>query len=115
MSASRAKGTRFESEVVAYLQANGFPYAERRALGGSRDRGDVAGIPGVVLECKNEKAISLATYVKEAATAAGHAKAPTYAAVVKRRGKGPADAYVVMPLSILAALLRDDLGGGTHA
>ena len=37
MSVQRAKGTRFESEIVEYLKANGFPYAERRAMRGNRD------------------------------------------------------------------------------
>lgn len=36
MSVQRAKGTRFESEIVEYLKANGFPYAERRAMRGNR-------------------------------------------------------------------------------
>ena len=44
----KAKGTAFESAVVACLQANGYPNAERRALSGVLDRGDVAGLPAVI-------------------------------------------------------------------
>lgn len=49
---SKDIGTRFESAVVGYLRPNGFPHAERRALAGSLDKGDVTGVPGVVFECK---------------------------------------------------------------
>lgn len=48
---SKAKGTAAEREVVRYLQ-NWWPAAERRALSGNKDKGDVAGIPGVVVEVK---------------------------------------------------------------
>jgi hypothetical protein len=37
MSASRRKGTAWESRVVEYLKEHGFPYAERRALCGTSD------------------------------------------------------------------------------
>jgi hypothetical protein len=71
MSASRAKGTAAETAVVRFLQANGYPSAERRALAGVNDRGDVAGIPGLVIEVKAEKRLELARYVDEALTEAG--------------------------------------------
>lgn len=35
-------GTEFESALAKYLQANGFPDAERKVLHGSKDIGDVA-------------------------------------------------------------------------
>lgn len=46
------KGTDAERAVVRYLQANGFPHAERRALNGSTDRGDITGCPGICWEVK---------------------------------------------------------------
>lgn len=48
----RAKGTAAESILVEYLRTNGWPYAERRSLNGALDKGDVAGCPGLVWECK---------------------------------------------------------------
>ena len=108
MSASKAKGTRFESDVVGYLKEHGFQWAERRAQGGSKDRGDIAGVLGWVLECKAEKAISLAGYVEEARTEGGNAGLRWFAAIVKRRNKGPGDAYVVMPLSVFCDYVRDE-------
>jgi Holliday junction resolvase len=100
VSASRQKGTRFESEVVGYLRENGHAACERRALSGKNDRGDIAGVQGWTLECKAEKAISLAGYVEEARAEAVNAGTANYAAVVKRRGKGVSEAYVVMPLAV---------------
>ena len=50
MSRSKAKGTAAETAVVRFLRAVGFTQAERRTLGGTQDRGDIAGVPGVVIE-----------------------------------------------------------------
>lgn len=99
MSVSRQKGTAFETAVVGVLRDAGLP-AERRALNGRLDRGDIAGVPGWTLECKNEKTMSLAGYVDEARQESSNAGTDRYAAVVKRRGKGASEAYVVMPLAV---------------
>lgn len=53
MNRSKAKGTRAETAVVAYLRGNGFPHAERRPLAGSRDGGDIAVCPGIICEVKD--------------------------------------------------------------
>jgi hypothetical protein len=50
MNKSKIKGTAYETAVVRHLNDNGFPYAERRALAGNLDKGDIAGIPSVVME-----------------------------------------------------------------
>jgi len=108
MSASRRKGTAWESAVVAFLQERGFPYAERRALRGTDDRGDVAGIPGVVIECKAEKAIALGEYMNEVAVETKNASARVGVAVVKRRQKPVGEAYVVMTLDQFVELLAEE-------
>lgn len=48
----RRKGTSAESTVVDFLKEHGWPYAERRALAGSLDLGDITGCPGLVWEVK---------------------------------------------------------------
>ena len=106
MNRPRAKGTAFETEVVRYLQGHGHPYAERRALGGARDRGDVAGIPGVVIEAKACKEIDLGTWVKEAETEAANAGVTRWAVVAKRRRHGVDKSYAIVSLELLAELLR---------
>lgn len=45
-------GTQWETTVVRYLRSNGFPNAERRALSGSCDKGDLLIAPGLIAECK---------------------------------------------------------------
>ena len=94
------KGPLAEKQVVDFLVANGFPAAERRVMGGKHDRGDVAGIPGLVVEVKNQAKLTLAEWVDEAShEAIIPATGALDLAVVwhKRRGRGqPGDWYVTM-------------------
>lgn len=104
------KGPKHEADVVAWLREHGFPYAERRVQGGAYDKGDIAGIPGVVLELKNCARIDLAGWVDEARQEAANAGVDVWAVVAKRKGKGdPGEAYVVTNLATFASLLADDL------
>jgi hypothetical protein len=64
MTASRARGTRAETAFVDYLRRF-YPWAERRALNGARDRGDVAGIPGITIEVKAAKRMDLGAWLRE--------------------------------------------------
>ncbi len=106
MSASKRKGTGWETSVVQYLKENGVPHAERRALNGAKDRGDIAGIPGVVIECKNERTITLAQYADEVDAEATNDGAVVGVAWIKRRGKAsPGDAYVLLDGATLVHLL----------
>lgn len=52
MSKSKDIGTRFETAVTRWLRENGWVHAERRALSGTNDLGDITGTPGLVWECK---------------------------------------------------------------
>lgn len=83
MSKSRAKGTRAEGEVVRYLQ-NWWPAAERRALSGNKDKGDVAGIPGVVVEVKAAATQLIGPWQRETLTEMANAGAECCMLVVKR-------------------------------
>jgi hypothetical protein len=106
MSASKRKGTAWESAVVQFLRENGVPHAERRALNGNTDRGDVAGIPGVVIECKNERAVALASYADETEKERANDGAAVGVAWIKRRGKtSPGAGYVLLDGHTLIRLL----------
>lgn len=107
MNASKRAGTAFESAVVGYLQEHGFPYAERRALRGTKDCGDIAGVPGVVIECKATRSIDLATAMNEAEAERCNAEAELGVAVIKRRHRATAGAYVVMTLHQFCQLMAD--------
>ena len=93
---SKAVGTQAETLVTRYLQENGFGTAERRALHGTYDLGDITGIPGVVIEVKSGHAAETASdglinaWLAETETERKNAKADVGVLVVKRKGKGNA-------------------------
>ena len=109
MSAARAAGTAFESAVVAYLAAHGFIHAERQPLSGSRDRGDIGGVAGWTLEAKACRAMDLAGWAAEARVESINAGTRWHAVIAKRRGRGVAEAYVVVPLAIFVEAIASDL------
>lgn len=111
---SKAKGTAAEREVVKYLQA-WWPAAERRALSGNKDKGDVAGIPGVVVEVKAAERTLLATWQRETLTEMRNAGALRAMLVVKRKYQPVTkwDAYV--PLGHLEVRLGAEVARGRGA
>ena len=100
-TAAKAKGSQFERDVAGYFQSRGFKNVERRyGAGATVDKGDINGLQsyGVVVECKNVRAITLASIVDEALAEARNAGLPFGVSVIKRRGKGASHAYVVLTL-----------------
>ncbi len=109
MSKQRAKGTAAETAVVRYLQEQGFVHAERRALHGTHDKGDITGIPGVVIEVKNHAKLTLAEWVKELEQEMKNAKADFGFVVAKKKGTtNPAEWYAVMPLKVLLEEIKKE-------
>jgi hypothetical protein len=124
MSASKKKGTAAETAVVQYLRASGFVQAERRTLNGAKDRGDIAGLPGTVIEVKNCARQELGAWIAEAELERDNDHASLGVVWHKRRGKGhPADWFVTMSGAQFANLLRElqgmpaleDIEGGEAA
>ena len=105
--AAKRKGDVFERAVAEFFREHGHPGVQR-AYGAGRadDVGDLVGVPGFVIQCRNTQRIDLAGAVDAAEAQRGHAGARFGAAVVKRRGRGAADAYVVVSLSTFAELLE---------
>jgi hypothetical protein len=111
MSAAKKKGTTAETAVVQFLRAAGFTQTERRTLNGNKDRGDIAGIPGVVIEVKNCARQELGAWVAEAELERDNDHAALGVVWHKRRGKAdPADWFVTMSGAQFAALLREQQG-----
>ncbi len=109
-ASAKKAGTEAETAVVAYLKANGWEWAERRAKNGNKDRGDIQGIPGVVIEVKNVAKLDLAGWVKEAETERANDGAWIGVVWHKRRGKSdPADWYVTMTGATFTELIREAL------
>lgn len=108
MSKSKQKGTTAETAVVNWLKSQGRKNVERRSLNGNHDRGDIAGIPSVVIEVKNHARMELAEWVKELEVEIKNDKADTGVVIHKRKGKGEvADWYATMPVSIWYQLLKE--------
>ena len=107
MNASKVRGTAWESAIVAFLRMRGVPHAERRALGGTNDRGDIAGIPDVVIEAKSAARVELAAWVDEAEVERVNDNASVSAVWFKRRGKiSPGAGFVLMTGDQFVDLLK---------
>lgn len=108
MNASKTKGTAWETEIVRYLRDDaGVVHAERRALAGVADRGDVAGVPGLVVSAKNCAQMKLADWVREVEKQRTNARGAVGVVWHKRRGHARAgDGYVTMSGHTFVALLR---------
>jgi hypothetical protein len=82
--------------VVAFVQANGFPDAKRRALAGALDEGDILVCPDVIVEVKGGAAAEsasdgqLGAWRAETEKERIHAKVHLAFLVVKRKGHGAA-------------------------
>ena len=108
MNKPKRAGTAAETLVVDHLKANGFQYAERRAMQGVNDCGDVTGLPGVVIEVKAHREMDLAEWMDETEVERANAGAELAVCWHKRRRKGsPADWYVTMTGAQFVALLKD--------
>lgn len=112
MSRTRATakkaGTAWETDIVRALIAYGWPFAERRRLAGDKDRGDIAGVAGVVIEAKNTARLDLAGAVDEANVEALNDGTSLGVAWIKRKGRSFAeDGYVVMTGATFVRLLKE--------
>jgi len=110
VSRAKAKGTAAESALVRFLSGQGFPNAERRALTGQFDQGDVTGTPCLAWEVKNHKTYHFPAWLKETETERINAKADFGILVVKPNGVGLTNAgqwWAVMSVADIVNLLRD--------
>lgn len=108
MSKSKQKGTSAETAVVNWLQSKGRKHVERRSLNGCNDRGDIAGIPAVVIEVKNHQRMELSAWLKELDVEMHNDKADT--GVVIHKKKGTTDVglwYATMPVSAWYKLIEE--------
>lgn len=105
---AKQAGTRWESAIVGYLVAQGWPHAERRARTGAQDKGDITGVVGVCIEAKDVSRIELARFANETAIETANAGAAIGAAWIKRRGKAsPAEGYVLLDGATFTQLLKE--------
>jgi hypothetical protein len=85
----KIKGTAAETAVVGYFREHGWPHAERRALNGSVDRGDISGMLGLAIEVKYAgTAIRMGTWLAETGIERLNARADHGILVIKPNGMG---------------------------
>lgn len=113
MNRSKRKGTSFETSVCRYLADETGLDVERRALGGTNDRGDVSGVvvagERAVLECKATRQLNVADFLRQAETERANDGAGYGFVVWKRPGVGAArigETAVIMRLQDLAKLIN---------
>lgn len=103
---NKAKGSRWENAIVDHLRANGAPHAERRLAGSAKDRGDIAGLPGVVVQAKDWARIEPGPWLAEAEQQRANDGADIAVVWAKRRGKASAgDGFVLISPATLIRLL----------
>lgn len=113
-SKARAKGTRWESDIVRFLNEHIVQlHAERLVQTGSSDQGDIVVGP-FVLQAKDQAAYNLSGSVDDGHNQLLHYQrvhpgedAKYSAAVIKRRRRGTAEGYVVLTLADFARLLEE--------
>jgi hypothetical protein len=103
---SKARGTAWESLIVAYLREHHNPAAHRNVQMGSKDIGDISGLYLHALEAKAERTITLPEYIKQANREAVNAGEPFGCAVVKKRGGNVKDGYVVRDVATDVRLMN---------
>lgn len=106
MNKAKQSGTRFETDVVRYLQPD-FPEVERRALAGSKDKGDIKGIPGWTAELKANKAYLFSQALRQAEVEARNAGTKWYVAIMKRHQHSTEDAFAIMSLRQWKQLVKE--------
>jgi hypothetical protein len=107
---SKAKGSAHERDVCRYLNAHGFPHAERMPAGATLDRGDLAGVidrdgDRWTVEVKRQRDQSngnIASWCREAAAEAENGGTLGWIVVGKKWGSAEVgDSPVWLPLMML--------------
>ena len=107
LSTAKAKGRAWETACVLFAHQHGFPLAERRRLSGVEDRGDIAGIPLVVIEAKAERTYKPLEWRREADLEAENDGALMGVVWFKKNGKaGAADGEIMIRPDQFFWLLR---------
>jgi len=107
-AAARDKGTRWNKAIATYLVGCGWPYAEPRAKNGAKDRGDVTGVAGVMIEAKNTTRPRLGQWMAEVQAQTANAEALVGVCWMKRAGSThAADGVVVATMATVVTLGYD--------
>ena len=110
MTASKRKGTAAETALVKYLREKGFGQAERRALAGNHDKGDIAGAGNLTWEVKNQGTYKLGLWIDELQIEKQNAGTEHGVVIMKPKYVGLDKVYAwyaVLPVKDFVELARD--------
>ena len=94
--------------AVAWLIANGFPYAERRHLKGAADEGDVTGIPGLTIEVKSAAAWAPVRWQRETRVEMGNTGDAIGFCMCRPKATNNVDDWIfLVPSEVLLQLLTE--------
>lgn len=104
---SYAKGRRWATEVVGFLNANGFDAHRLTSPGPLADPGDIFGVPMLTIEAKNERQYDLAGYVNQTEVERVSNGTPFFVVAIHRVGRGdPAQGYALTSMANYFDLYR---------
>ena len=106
MSKARRKGTAGENKAVEFLRDELGEQVERRTQAGRLDRGDIAGIEGVVIEVKWCADLRLGEFMREAEVEAVTAGMALPILFHNRRGARTRNNYATCPWWVMRHFLR---------
>lgn len=110
MSRAKQKGTSAETALVRYLNQNGWPHAERRALASANDLGDVVGTIGLCWEVKNQKSYHIPAWLDETKIETENSRSDFGILAVKPNGVGLQSVdkwWAIMDIESMTRLLRE--------
>jgi hypothetical protein len=108
-NANQRAGRAWEEDTARYLREHGHPAADTIRIR-HPDRGDIGGVAEWTLECKSIGPGSAGRFdMAEAVDQLGKARAcngtPYGAVLRKRRGKGVAEGFAILPIGMLAGIM----------
>ena len=96
MNKNKRKGTAAETAFVNYMIDNGYVAVERRALQGKADRGDISGLPGIVIEIKSGSRLAIPEWLKELEIEMVNDGSTEGYLIIKPKGKGKVEQWWVI-------------------
>jgi hypothetical protein len=104
---SKAKGYRGETEFVEAAHEGGFLTAERNGSRyGSKDRGDIAGVPDWTIQVKSVARYSIPEWLRDAKEQAENGSTRWYGLALKLTGKHMREGAFLLPIAKWLELLR---------
>ena len=117
MVSNRRAGTQFKNLVLLYLHEQGVdhavdPFAVKRLMSEMLDDpstlSDIGGVNPWMIDVRTGQLPKLSDALNEAKQNARVLGTPWYVSIQNRRGHGVADAYCVLPLSIMTRIFAGD-------